>query len=204
MTVTDPPLSADRWSMPAIVLAGLFFLSLRPTPAAAAEPDWEKIKEVVERHLRSNVQYRPGDLISRADVEPIFNELLELGLKAPGNVEEMYDSFLPPHDYLVNTFHSTYGRKFMRRVAGLSGAYDRLERMSWTTKGREWLNELIVHPQGPEVFKDMISPAGAKKMEQELAGDPRGKNFLLPTGHVHTAEDLLNHLQRKMSSPGGK
>lgn len=158
-----------------------------------------RLEAVVARRLAADKTYAPGDLISRADVEPIINELLEMGLE-PANSEELYDAILPENDRLVRLLKTPSGLKFMRQVSALPGVYDRLERLSWTEAGRSLLNDLVARPDGPKLLQSMTTPSGAKAVEQALGKDSRAKNFLLPTGHVHTAAQLLVHLKQMVGN----
>jgi hypothetical protein len=158
-------------------------------PAALRSPE-ARIQAVVVRRLSGDKTYAPGDLISRSRVEPIINELLDLGFHATES-EELYDAILPESDRLVRMLKTPGGVKFMRQVSKIPDVYDRLERLSWTEAGRSILNDLIARTDGPQLLAKMLTPAGAKAVEETLAKDSRGRNFLLPTGHIHTAEELL-------------
>lgn len=151
------------------------------------------IETLVSTHLRENALYLPGDLISQSDVEPIFNALIAAGHGSP-DIEGLYDSFLPDRDPFVKTMRTPQGRMFMRSVAKLPGAYDRLERLSWSAAGRALLVDLISSADGKKAFEHMLTEDGLKVVETMLAKDPRGENFRLPTGKVHTANELIDHL----------
>lgn len=184
----------------AFVLCAMFACC---TPAFAAEPDSPKsqpqpltrkaIEALVTKHLRANALYMPGDLISQGDVEPVFNELIENGYRSP-DMEGLYDSFLPDRDHFVKSMRTPEGRMFMRSIARLPGAYDRLERLSWSETGRSLLAELLASKDGKKALEHMLTEEGAKVVETILANDPRGRNFQLPTGKVHTANELIDHL----------
>ena len=179
----------------AAVCALLLATLLVTAEASAAKPlTWAQIEAVVKMRLAGHPGYRQGDLISRVEIEPIFNELLELGFQSAEN-EELYDSFLREKDPLVRLFATDAGKAFMRQVAAIPHVYDRLERLSWSQTGRAILDDLIARPNGPQLFQAMLTPGGAKATEQTLAADPRGKNFLKPTGHIHTEAELLARMR---------
>ena len=92
----------------------------------------------------------------------------------------------------------------MRQVSGIPGAYDRLERLSWVPAGQELLHELIDKPDGVTLFKTMTEPAGMQAIARHLAADPRGKNYTLPTGHIHTASQLMKRLETRFPAPKGQ
>ena len=179
------------------ILAGivLAILSSHSFLFAAKLPTMPEVKAIVRKHLQSNSDYVPGDLISRKDVEPIFDELVELGVPLSEGQEELYDDFVPDSSPLVRSLRTTDGRKFMQKIKSLPEVYDRLERLSWNPKGRELIEQLIDDPQGPAILHVMLEPAGKTAIAKYLNDDPSGKNFSLPTGHIHTASDLLKRLE---------
>src|SRR5262245_53577920 len=83
---------------------------------AANPPSAAEVKRIVEQHLRAKRDYAPGDLLSRGDVEPIFNDLLTRGLASADITEDFYDDFVPDASPLVRALRTEAGRKFMRQV----------------------------------------------------------------------------------------
>jgi hypothetical protein len=193
------------------VVAALFTIYSPSLAAEPSSPDSPKpqpltrkaVEALVTKHLRVNPLYMPGDLISQTDVEPIFNELIERGYRSP-DMEGLYDSFLPDRDHFVKSMRTPEGRMFMRSIARLSGAYDRLERLSWSETGRSLLAELLASKDGKKAFEHMLTEEGAKVVETILAKDPRGRNFQLPTGKVHTANELIDHLSEMFGDAAGQ
>ncbi len=151
------------------------------------------VEEIVSRNLRNDPLYLPGDAICQSDVEPIFNELIERGYRSADH-EGLYDSFLSANDKFIQAMRTPEGRMFMRSVAKLPGAYDRLERLTWSDTGRALLAEMIASGEGKKAVEHILSDEGAKLVEGLLAKDPRGQDFRLPTGKVHTANELIEHL----------
>ncbi|MBA4018996.1 MAG: hypothetical protein C0483_17645 [Pirellula sp.] len=191
---------AFRISVVAVVSAEATLIALNPSQAEEAAPSKppapltrKTIEEIVSRNLRNDPLYMPGDAICQSDVEPIFNELIERGYRSADN-EGLYDSFLSANDKFIKSMRTPEGRMFMRSVAKLPGAYDRLERLSWSSTGRALLEEMIASGEGRKAVEHILSDEGAKLVEGLLAKDPRGQNFRLPTGKVHTANELIDHL----------
>lgn len=168
--------------------------------AGSSDDAWADVAKIVQRHLAADPSYQAGDLISQRNVEPIFEELLSLGFQ-PANHEELYDSVLPDQDRLVQLFNTHEGRKFIRKVSKLPYAYDRLERMTWTDVGRKLLDELVTADDGAKQFSAINSPDGLRKLQKLVEQDPRGRNLALPTGNIHTAEDLLQQLRESKFLP---
>ena len=184
------------------ILAGILWAVLggHSHLLAAKPPTMAEIKAIVEEHLQSNAYYAPGDLISRKDVEPIFDDLIGRGVPLAAGQEELYDDFVPENSALVRVLRTPGGRKFMQKVKSTRGIYDRLERLSWSFKGRELLDQLLNDPQGPAILQVMLEPTGMTAMAKYLKDDEIGTNFSIPTGHIHTANELLKRLEKILAS----
>jgi hypothetical protein len=187
------------------VLTALWFATPSPARAAdgpdkgsvakqAAELTFPQSRQIVEKNLKANPRYRDGDLIVRGDVEPIFNELLGLGY-VPADSEALYDAFLPDMAPLIQVLRSETGRKFMLQIRDIKGAYDRLERLSWLPRGPLALGQLVNAEDAVEKLRMLTTPAGAAAIRKQFPDDSRAQNFDRPTGHIHTAAQLLDHLQ---------
>jgi hypothetical protein len=170
-------------------------------PTVAVHP---RLKALVERHLRADPDYVSGDLLTRADVEPIFNELIELGIPPSTGDDGLYNPYLRDDDYLATLLRSPQGRALMREVAVLRGAYDFLERLSWLPAGRSWLRQLAADPNGAKLVADMMTEDGLKKIADAVGNNADARNLSLPTGRVHTEAELLVRLQRMLESQSRK
>lgn len=201
---------AGRVLVVALVWAGATSSVLNPIRAEESKSEKspppltrKAIEEIVSRNLRNDPLYMAGDAICQSDVEPIFNELIERGYRSTDN-EGLYDSFLSANDKFIKAMRTPEGRMFMRSVAKLPGAYDRLERLSWSNTGRALLEEMIAAGDGKKAMEHILSDEGAQLVEGLLAKDPRGQNFRLPTGKVHTANELIDHLCEIYARPAGE
>ncbi len=191
------------WSMKRYTILGLSLLLVgAAAPAAGNGPmTKEQIKSLVERRLAEDPKYYPGALVALDNLQPIFDELTDLGVKfdVASGAEEMFDSFLRDTDYLVVASHLPEGRRFMYQVGQTPGAYDLMERLSWSSDGRKLLHDVIVSPDGAAQFKEMLTPAGVKKLKKALAADPGSKLLGLPTGHIYTLDGALKHMDEYLA-----
>lgn len=197
--------ASGRWASTTCLATAALMVGLAtpaPSRAEGRRPTMQDVKALVQRHLTSKPSYRRGDLIAREDVEPIFNDLLEMGIKPFDNQEELYDSFLPADAFLVQFLRTPSGRAFMRQVYQVPGAYDRLERLAWLPKGQVLLQQLVRAPDGPVQFQRLTTAAGMQRVARQLGDDPRGSNFSLPTGHIHTEDQLLRRLEAISAKQG--
>ncbi|MBL9094248.1 MAG: hypothetical protein JNL96_23715 [Planctomycetaceae bacterium] len=189
------------WSLPRV--CALFAAAMGADVLAAAEssaaspgkPPLSRaaIEQLVIKQLQKVPGYEPGDLLSRKEIEPILNELADRGYLPP-DPESAMRAYLPETSPLVQVLRTPRGIEFMRAVGRQPEAYDRLERLSWSKIGRGLLADMVNSPDGKRAFEHMSSPAGAKLVESMLTGDTDAETFRLPTGKVHTANELVEQL----------
>lgn len=169
-------------------------LTTSPKPAKPMlTPD--KVKSVIQEKLARNPYYSPGYLLSHRDVEPIFNFLLEQGITIAEDHEELYDSILPDNASLVKLLKTPKGRDFQKKLAGDAVAYHRLERLSWTPDGRKVIEGLLDAKDGVARLQNLKTASDVAKLSKALAADSRTADYELPTGHIHTAEELFASLE---------
>lgn len=160
----------------------------------------EQLRAVIQEKLTKNPYYTPGALLSRHDVEPIFNYLLERGVTIAADQEELYDSILPDNAHLVRLLKTPNGRTFMKNIANDPTAYDRLERLSWNPDGRRLIEGFINSKDGVTKFQNLKTGDQIGKLSKSLAADSRITDYLLPTGHIHTADALTKSLTDVLNS----
>jgi hypothetical protein len=154
-----------------------------------------EIGAIVDRSLAKNPYYFPGALISRSDVSPICEKLLEQGLTDAEDQEDLYASVLSDQAPLVKRLKTPAGRAFMKKIVTDKTAFDRLERLSWTVDGRKLLESFVSAKDGYERFQKLKTPADLAKVSKQLAADSHTPDFNLPTGHILTADALVQKLQ---------
>jgi hypothetical protein len=177
------------------------------TPKSDQKPsDWPSfstVTEVVEQSFKAKRHYKPGDLISRGDLDPIFAELGEMGWKVNDRTE-IERQLLPDNDFLVRELSTSDGRTFMRQVARYPEGYDRLDRLVDLSDGKVILRRLINGPDGYKLLEYMTTAPGGREMGKMLAGAPHGRNFNQPTSRIYTAEQLLDRLRSSHEADGKK
>jgi hypothetical protein len=159
-----------------------------------ALPDFSMVTEVVERKLKADRNYRPGDLISRGDLEPIFKELAERGWKVADR-SEIEKQLLADGDFLVRELRTNSGRTFMRQVGSYPDGYGRLDHLADLSDGRLIVRRLIDGPDGYKLLEYLTTAPGGREMGKMLTQAPHGKNFNQPTGRIYTADALLERLK---------
>src|SRR5689334_20221167 len=109
------PVRAKVFAAKIFALA-LFAFCLPESQATDKLPTLAEVKAIVETQLRARTDYAPGDLISRQEVEPIFNELISRGVPLMDGQEELYDDFVPEKSRLVRMLRTPEGIAFMHQV----------------------------------------------------------------------------------------
>ncbi len=158
-------------------------------------PPISEIRRTVLDYFEDQEDYRPGDMITREQIEPLLERLREKGLPLP-DAKEILDSVPEKGEFLVDQLGTPAGRKFMRRIARFPEAYDRLDRLGRLPRGKRTVADLIRDPGGYKMIEYMTTAAGGKELGRMLSNSPKGKNFNRPTGRTYTAELLLERLER--------
>ena len=191
-----PIIRLNRWATAALCIAVTWF----PNGACGgsprkALPKFSDVKETVLRHFELLPDYRPGDIIARSEVEPLFAQLKWMGWTVADRTHIL--KMVPAdHDYLIRNLRTPSGRRFMRRISSLPNAYDRLERLSRMPHGRQTVHDLINKVGGEEMIEYLTTTSGGKNMGKQLSNSPTGRDFNRPTGRIYTADLLLARLQK--------
>jgi hypothetical protein len=173
------------------VLSGLRFAQA----GGAALPSFDQVQKLVDRQLATLSDYQPGDIVSQQQVEPIFEQLKQLGWVVRDRAEIM--KLVPgDSDFIVRELRSAEGRTFMRQSGKYPLAYDRIDRLSRMIMGEKNVRALIRGPDGYKMIQYMTSTPYGRNMGQMLSQDPRGADFNSPTGRLYTADALLSRLQQ--------
>jgi len=154
------------------------------------------LKATVQEKLSRNPYYMPGFLLSRGDVDDVCEAIEDKGFDMPEDREALYEDFLSDTSPLVKLLKTPSGRTFMKKIAGDPTVYDRLERLSWSFDGRMVLERMVSAKDGPAKIKQLQTKEQVAKLSKALASDPRTQDFALPTGRVHTADELCEHLMQ--------
>jgi len=156
-------------------------------------PSFTKVKEVVDRHFKSLPSYRPGDLIARSDVKPVFEQLQVLGWRVADR-EAILKGVLDDEAFLVRQLRTKAGRKFMEQIKKYPDSYDRLDRLTRLPQGRQTVQALIRGPDGYKMIEYMTTTPGGSELGRMLSQAPKGRQFNEPTGRIYTEAQLLKQL----------
>jgi hypothetical protein len=157
-------------------------------------PAFREVEEIVLRRFALLPDYRPGDIIARSEVEPLFAQLEGVGWKVADR-QDILRRVPADNDYLVQKLRTSRGRQFMRRIANYPNAYDRLDRLSWLPHGRQTVHDLIYKTGGEEMIKYLTTASGGSELGKMLSNSPKGADFNKPTGRSYTAKLLLARLK---------
>ena len=191
------------WSCIAIILLGIAAATAADPVGSRGKakpiPQFSEIRQVVLRYFQAGADYRPGDLITREEVNPLLGRIERMGLPLP-DAKRILENVPAKDSFLSQQFGTPEGRKFMRQIAGYSNGYDRVDRLSRIPRGQQTVRDLIKGPGGEKMVEYMTTAAGGKELGKMLSGDPHGANFNSPTGRIYTADMLLARLQESRAA----
>lgn len=169
------------------------------TTCAAEEPKIDpQVQALMDRYLRVDPTYSPGDILSRSQVEPIYNDLIARGLQPTRDPESAYTPILRDTHFLVMLLRTPQGRAFMKKIAGTPPAYDHLDRLSWLPGGQTWVRQIVGSEQGPELLEQLFSEAGLQALKQQFAADGQSEMLDRPTGKIYTEAALGVELTKSL------
>ena len=188
-----------------------FAAALLPTPLLAAAgskptlsatnkpkvmPTFEAVKGAVTGQLKKSRYYQPGDVLSRGDVDAIFNKLAGLGWKVEDR-KAILDQLLPDDYYLIRALRSPDNGQFSRQVGQVPNGYgyDRLDRISRMADGQVLVSRIMQEPGGWNFIDIMTESKEASGMAQAFSMGPGGKDFTKPTGRIYTEQQLIARLK---------
>lgn len=170
----------------------------QPVRKAPALPSMSAIKQAVESNFKADPNYRPGDLITRDEVEPLLAKLQRMGLPLP-DAKQILEKVLTSDDFVAKQFSTPNGQKFMRQINRYKGGYDRVDRLSRIPLGEQTVRDLIRGPDGYKMIEYMITAPGGRALKDEFARVPKGQDFNDPTGRIYTEEQLLAQLEKSLN-----
>jgi hypothetical protein len=182
----------------ATVILAFLLAAIAFTAAHAADPSSPpsiRIKEIVEGQLGKFPNYLPGDMISRNQVLPVFDELKRSGWIVSDQAE-ILSQILPENDWLIQEFRTPAGRTFMRQIVGYPMAYDRVDRLSNMIMGHQNVEALVAGPDGFKMIQYMTMTPYGKNLGNQLSNAPNGTDFNGATGKIYTADDLITRLNQ--------
>jgi hypothetical protein len=174
----------------AVAAASLF------AAAATADdlPNFKEVTAVVENTLHADRKYQPGDLLTRKDGAAVVNALAAIGWKLDDR-KAFEKRFLDDGSFLVEKLGTAEGKKFLRQVAKMPLAVDRLDRLSQLPQGRSTVERLIKGPDGYKLLDYMTNAKGGKDLATMLSKDGKG-DFNKPTGKIYMEDQLLPELEK--------
>jgi len=174
--------------------------SRRPRPL----PPFAVVRTTVEQVLGEIEDRKPGDLILRAQVAPIFARLAKLGWTVADR-QAILQRVPAEKDLLARQLlDSKQGIKFMRQISRYPLGYDRVDRINHLPLGKQTVHDLIHKVGGAEMIRYMTEAKGGKALGGMLSRDPNGKDFNKPTGRIYTAEQLIKTLKESQRELPGR
>jgi hypothetical protein len=159
-------------------------------------PAFGKVQSIVETYFH-DASMRPGEIISKSQVEQVLNAIGEAGWDV-ADKQEILDATLDDGHVLVSTLRTPAGRRFMNKISTRELMYDRLDRVSQVSGGQQLIRDLVKLPDGEKYAKPK-SGGGVPDLLDLLPKKASGKtrriaDYHKPTGHLYTASALVDRL----------
>lgn len=163
-------------------------------------PSWDQVQKIVEQNLNYTPDYQPGDLISRRQVQPIFDALATAGWQVKDRAE-IANLVCADNDAIIRQFRSyPGGKQFMRQVGKSPYGYDRVDSIDrlrgGQTLGESTIELLISTPGG---YKNIwnLDTSSKKQISTWMLAPGSGKlDFNSQTGRLYTAKDFTTRLKQ--------
>jgi hypothetical protein len=177
-----------------------FFAAQKVQAVTPKLPPWDQVQKIVEQQLSYTSDYQPGDLISRRQVNPIFDALATAGWQIKDR-SEIANLVCADNDAIIRQFRSfPGGKQFMREVGKSPFGYDRVDSIDrlrgGNTLGESTIELLISTPGG---YKNIwnIDTSSKKQISNWMLAPGSGKlDFNAKTGRLYTAKDFLTRLKQ--------
>jgi hypothetical protein len=162
-------------------------------------PPFSEIQQTVLEYFQSRPDYKPNDLITREDVQPLSKLLQKRGVSS-ADMAPIIGQLPGRGEFFVDQLSTPNGRKFMRRISAYPNAYDRVDRLSRMIGGQQLLRDLIKGPGGEKLIEYLTTSSGGKETGKSFADAPRGAHFNEPTGRIYTVNALLAQIQKSYTA----
>lgn len=157
-------------------------------------PSFDQVTMTVEEFFGRESNFKPGDIISRSQVQRLLDDLQRGGWKVPHG-EELLDRIPDDSELLVRELRTRDGRKFARQIARYPQAYDRLDRLVRMPTGKSILHRLVKGPDGYKLLMYMTTAPGGDELGRMLSNSASGRDFNKPTGRIYTSIGLIDALR---------
>lgn len=157
-------------------------------------PPFETIHGVVQRSFAATPSWKPGELVTKGQVDPVLADVFTLGWKSLDR-KALLTRVLADDSFLSKELRTRKGAEFMHKIAALPGSYDKLDRLSRLPSGRKTVHALINGAGGDELIEYLTTSTGGEELGKLLENGPKGKDFNKSTGLIYTMEDLVLQLK---------
>ncbi len=162
---------------------------------AAGPDDFGQIERAVNDYFHSLPSYQPNGIITRGEARQLLSgkEFAWLGQRR----EEILRRVPDEGEFLVRQLRSPSGRRFAGRIGAYPRAYDRLDRLTRLSYGKQHVKTLIHGRGGAEWIKYLTTNRRGIALARSISRAKNGNNFDKPTGRIYTAQMLLAELRKR-------
>jgi len=186
----------------ALVVAAASIATLLWTESAVAapqgsKPDFAAITHAIETWFAAQPDYQPGDLITRGQIETVFEKLSAAGVEVP-DCQAIAARGLANDSFVVRELTKKSGRPFMRRLARTPGAFARLDRLSTIPRGEQLIRDLIQDKGGDKLIEYLATTKGGRNMGTMMTAVPGGTDLNKATNRIYTLAEFETALEEAL------
>jgi hypothetical protein len=178
-----------------VLVAVYLFGASAPAAADQTRPKFDEIAHAAADYFFTLPDYQTGDLTSQKHVAAALDAIAQIGWEVPER-DQIEQRALADGSFLVRQLSTPAGRRFMRKIAGTPGGYERLDRLSSISRGQQTVRDLINQKGGDELIEYLATTSGGRNLGRMMAGARNGVDLNKPTGRIYTADDFMSALKK--------
>ena len=182
------------------IFCSSFFAAQKVYAVPPKLPPWEQVEKIVAQNLNYTPDYQPGDLISRRQVQSIFDAIASAGWQVKDR-SEIVNLVCSDSDAIIRQFRNyPGGKQFMRQAGKSPYGYDRVDQIERLPGGKtlgESTIELLIQTQGG--YKNIwnLDKSSKQQIQGWMIAPGWGRlDFNAPTGRIYTGKAFLARLKQ--------
>lgn len=167
-------------------------LAVAPASVPSTTVGKVTLEQITRNYFATKPDFRPSDLISRADAEKVLKMATDEGLAFQQETENVVERIPGPEAFLQQYFATRAGKAFIRKSATDAQAYEALERVAAQPDGKDLVRQLANEKGGSKLITYLSSTKGGQRLQSGLK--PTGRKKREPA--IYTAKQLFQELKK--------
>lgn len=164
-----------------------------PASPAASLPSSAAVRATVQAYFSQLPDYRPGMLVTRSQVKPLWGYLARIGWNV-ADAQTILAAVPDDGDPIVRVLRASGGAEFQQKIAQIPQGYDYIDQLLTLPRGQKIVADLVRGPGGEKMIAYLATTAGGKHMGTMLSR-PAARDFNAPTARLYTSDQLLARLK---------